>query len=241
MQHIVYSLPKRGNSTEEYEDAFAGDSGQGHFAVADGASESSFARSWADLLVKQFVQSPILNPQQWGEWSAPLRDRWLEEVGGRTLPWYAEAKLAQGAFATFLGLVVDAEQCHWQAISIGDSCLFQIRDGILQKAFPIQESHAFGRTPWLLGSRTLSENQTGDDGFQTCSGDWQVDDYFLLMTDALAQWFLSQMESGKTPRETVEFLVSENPDSNGFAEWIAKLREEKQLHNDDATLMVVRL
>jgi len=36
-------LPKRGHSAEEYEDAFAGDPKVGRFAVADGASESSFA------------------------------------------------------------------------------------------------------------------------------------------------------------------------------------------------------
>ena len=47
LQWQSLSLPKRGHSPEEYEDALAGDPRSGRFAVADGASESSFAGLWA--------------------------------------------------------------------------------------------------------------------------------------------------------------------------------------------------
>src|SRR6266404_6244133 len=46
----AFAVPKRGNSTEEYEDAFAANPNAGRFAIADGASESSFASLWAKLL-----------------------------------------------------------------------------------------------------------------------------------------------------------------------------------------------
>jgi hypothetical protein len=46
-----FSLHKDGNRPDEYEDAFAGNPKVGRFAVADGASESSFAALWAKLLV----------------------------------------------------------------------------------------------------------------------------------------------------------------------------------------------
>ena len=40
--------------------------------------------------------------------------------------------MEQGGFATFLGLVV--QPTCWQAIAVGDSCLFQVREGRLQQA-----------------------------------------------------------------------------------------------------------
>src|SRR5436309_5977268 len=50
--------PKAGNAAHEYEDAFALEAAALRFAVADGASETSFARQWAELLVDRFVHEP---------------------------------------------------------------------------------------------------------------------------------------------------------------------------------------
>src|SRR5438309_355857 len=108
----AFHLPRRGHAPAEYEDAFAADPCSGRFAVADGASESSFAGRWARLLVEGFVggaQDP------WGaDWLVPLRRRWVEEVAPLPLPWYAEAKREQGAFATLLGVALgDAAFAAW--------------------------------------------------------------------------------------------------------------------------------
>ncbi len=48
-------LVKAGNDPSEYEDAFAADADRARFAVADGATEASFAARWARLLVEGFV------------------------------------------------------------------------------------------------------------------------------------------------------------------------------------------
>src|SRR5262249_47193483 len=95
-------LGKRGNAAEDYEDAAAGDAPGGRFAVADGASEASFAALWARLLVEGFLAA---TGRPWRDlgWVGPLRGRWAAEVDGRPLPWYAEEKRELGAFATFLG------------------------------------------------------------------------------------------------------------------------------------------
>src|SRR4051812_45572427 len=99
----AFHLPKNGSTADEYEDAFAGAPERGRFAVADGASESSFAASWARLLADGFVQAPG-TPWQEMSWIGPLRQRWAEEVDGRPLPWYGELKREEGAFATLLAL-----------------------------------------------------------------------------------------------------------------------------------------
>src|SRR5262249_29093281 len=145
----------------------------------------------ARLLVEEYVRHPAETNLAWGNWLPLLQQRWHAEVTGRPLPWYAEAKLAQGAFATFLGLRI--EQCtegnRWHAVAVGDSCLFHLRQDCLCQAFPVACSEHFGSWPWLIGSRDLAADveQTKE---VHAVGDWQEEDRFWLMTDALAQWFL---------------------------------------------------
>src|SRR4051794_1385943 len=98
-----FGLPRRGHSADEYEDACAGDARAGRFAVADGATESSFAASWARLLVEEFVRTPA----PWSSWLPALRQRWAAELQDQPLPWYAEAKAEEGAYATLLGVWLD--------------------------------------------------------------------------------------------------------------------------------------
>src|SRR5438477_11487250 len=92
----AFHLPKRGHAPGEYEDAFAGDPARRRFAVADGASESSFAAAWARLLAEGFVAAR--KPWRDLDWLGPLRQRWAGEVDGLELPWYAEMKREEGAF-----------------------------------------------------------------------------------------------------------------------------------------------
>jgi hypothetical protein len=133
-------VPKRGHRPEENEDAAAGDGGRGRFAVADGATESAFAGDWSRLLAEAFVRDSVLE-RGWPDWLPPVRQQWLETVGGRDLPWYLEEKFKQGAFATFLGVEVvraaSGEGWEWRAVAIGDCCLFHVRGNEMICSFPI--------------------------------------------------------------------------------------------------------
>src|SRR5258708_3771982 len=119
------ALPKGGNSAAEYEDAAAPDPERGRLAIADGPARSSFAALSAHLLVAEFVNAPAGALAPWPTCLPALQQRWAAAVGTAALPWYAEIKLQQGAFATFLG--VAAYELRWQAVAVGDSCLFQTR------------------------------------------------------------------------------------------------------------------
>ena len=68
MQILVegFWLPKAGNTEDEYEDALSPKKTQGklerkfpRFAVADGATESSFSGLWAQLLVDSNSHGPL--------------------------------------------------------------------------------------------------------------------------------------------------------------------------------------
>jgi hypothetical protein len=235
----AFRLPRRGHAPEECQDAAAGAPELGRFAVADGAAESSYAGLWARMLVEDFVRRPERQPA-WASWLPPLQQRWAQLVGwaaaGPALPWYLEAVLSRGAFATFLGLVV--EGTTWHALAVGDSCLFQVRAGALVGAFPLTHSAEFGNAPWLVGSRT-SPAEVPRKGALSRAGGWRGGDRLWLMTDALAQWFLRESEEGRPPAPALDGLLP--ADDGTFADWIEGLRDAGRLRNDDVTLVGVCL
>jgi hypothetical protein len=231
----VLRLSKHGNTDAEYEDAWAVDAAAGRFAVADGASETSFAARWAQLLTEGFIAAA--RPAALSDWLADQRRLWLEEVNGLELPWYAEIKREQGAFATFLGLGARAPTAKrrggWRAVAVGDTCLMQIRDGRCIHSFPVQKSAEFGNQPRLIGSRGADSKP--DLG----RGALEAGDRLVLMTDALAQWFLQTHEAGGDPWEAVALVLADEKPQSAFADWIAWLRDRDDLRNDDVTLLAI--
>jgi hypothetical protein len=245
IQHVTHFwLPKAGHTLEEYEDAGGADQSQGRFAIADGASESAFARQWAESLVEGFAGAP--RPLNLREWLLPCQQRWHQAITAGPLPWYAEAKVQEGAFATFLGLVIETtgvlfwKRTRWLAVAVGDSCLVQVRAGQLLQSFPLHSAAEFSNSPWLVRSHpeALARLQGQE---LLAEGDCQPGDRLWLMTDALAQWFLEQAERGGQPWEPIDALGMEADGQRRFAEWIEGLRERREIRNDDVTLLAVWL
>jgi hypothetical protein len=239
--YLPLRVPRRGHAPEECQDAVAGAPDRSRFAVADGASESADAGLWARLLVEDFVGSPARH-LAWASWLPPLQARWAAEVAalppGGALPWYLEERAREGAFATFLGVVV--EDSAWYALAVGDSCLFQLRGGALLRSFPLHRADEFGSTPWLIGSRPPGADVAVKHG-QRAEGDWQAGDRLWLMTDALAQWFLRQAEEGGRPWEALGQVLAEAAPEEAFAAWVGVTRALGQLRNDDVTLAALSL
>jgi hypothetical protein len=234
-------MPKRGSTDEEYEDSFAFDAAQGRFAIADGAAESSFARTWARILVDGFVASPpAVTATRMLTWLESLQERWRESVPWASLPWYAEEKARAGAFCTFLGLrfrlATVKGTLAWKAFAIGDCALFQLRDGVLVKAFPVTRSDQFGTTPQLLRSVAAKTLGITDLVVRTASGA-QAADVLILATDALAQFCLRSVESGQ-PCWPVLIGCK---DQEAFRSWVDDLRSNHQIRNDDVSLLLVEV
>jgi hypothetical protein len=237
-------LAKHGNAPEEYEDAFAGDPALGRFAIADGASETSFAAKWAELLARGFLTAPS-GPWNDTGWLTPLRKQWATEVDGRPLPWYAESKREQGAYATLLGVLFrgpgeNEDSPRWRALAVGDSCLFSTRGGRLQQSFPVKCAADFSNTPSLLGSRGRPAD-TPADGLLLAQGKCRAGDRFYLMTDALAEWTLRQTEEDRKPFDEMGRLLNEANPQASFAGWIEERRNKRGLRNDDVTLVIIDL
>jgi hypothetical protein len=245
----AYWLPKRGNAVEEYEDAFAHSTYR--FAVADGATESSFADRWAQGLVKQFISSPpdhISNPKvPLAEWVKPLQKEWHSGIPWDRLPWYAEEKARGGAFSTFLGIEITPapsrfrlldlfrrrKGTRWHALSVGDSAFFHIRQDGLLKAFPFEKSDQFNSRPLLLCTNP-SRNASVWKNLQQAEGECKVGDLFLLMTDAIAAWFLKDLEAGGKP--WAKLLELQTPED--FKTFVECQRDRSAMRNDDTTLLI---
>ncbi len=225
----TFHTPKAGYTADEYEDAFAADPQQGRFAIADGASESAFADAWAQIVVSAFVQTP----GPWSGWLDSARERWCSQVQQRELSWYAEAKFEFGAYAAVLGIAFN--NGRWLARAVGDCCLFQIRAGRLLRTFPIRHSADFGNRPSLLGSRSRQSAQPRARRIRM-KGDMGPQDVVLLMTDALGEWFLKQVEQGRRPWNDLQAILTDEQ----FREFTTQLREATELRNDDVTVALIQ-
>ena len=240
----AFHTHKRGNAPHEYEDAFAGDATTARFAVADGATESSFVAAWAKLLAEGFVAA---KGRSWRnlDWLGPPRQHWANDIDPLPLPWYAEEKREQGAYATLLGIALSCGRQgniggSWCALAVGDSCLFRLRGGQLVKSFPLVRSSQFGNQPALLGSRGRQVD-TPSQSIRRTRGKWRPGDRFLLMTDALAEWLLRRLEQKQRPADDIAQLLVESTPQDAFADWVEERRKDQGLRNDDVTLVVIDL
>ena len=231
-----FSLPKDGNSKSENEDYSNFSVDKSRFAVADGATETSFSGPWAKQLVRAFTKGDLSVPLEIGQLKPLQADWWENNVRRRPLPWYAEEKANSGAFAAFVGLEFLKENSEsrteniWRATAVGDSCLIHVRENEM-KAFPVTDSASFNNHPNLLSS-TAGFNENEEDLIKTATGSWRCDDLFLLMTDALACWFLKECEQGNSPWNRLRDLDTDD----SFKQLVVNLRTARQIKNDDVTL-----
>ena len=150
-----------------------------------------------------------------------------------------------GAFATLLAADLtlpvsptsrspDHDEGYWYAVSIGDTCMFQIRDDNLIGAFPAIPSSEFGNNPALVGSNHSDREFLRAHTLVHSGSVVQGDDFFMC-TDALALWFTEQVEHGCKP-----WTVLRDLQAIGFAEWLDYARRTGDLRNDDVTLPLSR-
>lgn len=233
-----FQTPKRDLAIEQMEDVVHGNEHAGSFAVADGATQTLFAGRWATLLTERFVAEPIfpVSPDEWAEWLKPIRRCWWDEIREVSLPWYAEHKLPGGAGATLVGLCLRSDQT-WQALAVGDACLFLWRNGGLVESFPISDPTAFHNRPQLVSSLAPATELLP----LAAQGHWQSGDCFLLMTDATAAWFLAETTAQRSPWPSLERLLSTDESTSEPLAEIEQLRQSLALRDDDVTLVLIEV
>lgn len=241
-----FKLHKAGNRAEEYEDAMHGGKvmlgGVPHyrFAVADGATESPFSGLWAKILVHALTDGVFDEGMSESD-LLTLRRQWEGQIPSSAMPWYMEEKLREGSYAALAGLILVPKQGHpdcgiARLRTVGDCCIFQIRRKGM-RSFPLTKSSEFNSRPQLLGT---AHRALPPGSLLTREWEWKVGDTFLMMTDALAAWFLQKKESGDpAPWEWFDGAPNSDKEMRWFEEAVESERGEGRLKNDDVTLLKI--
>jgi hypothetical protein len=240
-QFKFFSTQKLGDLPHENEDNFLVPGNKEDevlkFAISDGATESSFAKQWSNLLVcaykeKSFEKDHIL------ETLMQVSESWHSIVDTIDLPWYAQEKKETGSFATFLGITIDSKAECFEASAIGDCTLFQIRNDALLFTFPVLSLEEFGNTPNLIASNQ-SYRADIENKISYCKQDIQIGDIILLASDAFAAWIFKQIATGEKPWDYLANILNFENYNTDFQNWLNQKRETSEMKNDDVTILIL--
>lgn len=256
VQSVIFSAPKDGYDPEEWEDGAAvgsrgrtpaGDSPDFRFMVADGATESYESRRWVNQLIGSFMSTdpagaaagPAFDPMSLRGWLMEMQDQWWMTVPDG-VDYIERLKIRQGTLATFIGgqlLGLDTAEPSWQAVALGDSVLFHVRQGRLIDVFPRLRPADFASAP--DGLSTLPErldwivSQLLSHGGRLTAGD-----LIFVATDAFAKWMLTCHEQGE---RWLWPLLGDLVHPDVFLQLVADQRRVRMMKDDDVTLMRLRI
>ena len=240
------SVVKIGNSDDENEDNILVPSlteleseKEKKFAISDGATESIFSREWSSLLVSCFKDKPFDMVNLPSTINA-ISETWYSNISSIDLPWYAQEKLEIGAFATFLGLKLDLKDQVFEAVSIGDCTLFQIRNNEFLKSFPIEKYEEFGNTPALFSINPKYQTNF-EETVKYLKVNVESGDLLILSSDAIAMWIFNRLNNGEKPWLNLEILLSCVKYVNDFTCWVYDKIREYKIKNDDISLILINI
>ncbi len=238
------SLPKEGYSLKECEDKSAVNTDLDltktiKVAIADGVSQASFSGVWAELLVNNFIkvnQSINLEKSDMN-WLETSQQQWQNWLNKQQLSWFAQRKLKVdgGSYSTFLGLRIyqEYQQYKWEALGIGDSCLFVVENGQLVQSFPCNNSSQLSGIPSQICTSSTADFLKQKALFD--QGIIRAKTHFYLVTDALAGWIFDTLEQHQNPWLTLNKFTDAN--YKNFEPWVKQLRQDRKIRDDDTTLV----
>ncbi len=256
IQVVFFHAPKEGYAPGEWEDGAAGgpfgvtrggDPTWVRFAVADGATEAYESQRWVRQLIGSFVSPDQTGTVSWPElergtmtaWFKAMQEQWQATMPA-TADYIEQLKIRQGTLATFVGgqiLGLDTPKPVWQAVALGDSVLFHVRDGQLVDHFPRLRSSDFAATP--EGISTLPERLGRmSEELMYRQGQLAPGDMIFAATDAFAKWMITCVERGDP---TLWRVLGDLVHPALFIQLVAKHRRAMAMKDDDVTLMRIRL
>ena len=232
---------KEAEDLDNCQDACARNDEKGRYAIADGATRSFFPKEWATLLVKHFCESVDLSlaKTDWRDWIGPIQQKWYEQVeekvSERNLFYLTNSFNAkESAVSTFIGIEFNKDNGVWEAMIVGDSCLFHKSDSEF-KSYLIENSADFTNHPEVFAS--FAKDDHSEPTF--IRGNANPGDTFILATDALAKWIVEYKEVGEL--DATLNTLKEVEEQEQFDRFVRKARHDEviRLVNDDVTLILV--
>jgi hypothetical protein len=236
-------MPKSGSTESECEDMLALDDIAGRYAVADGATEAFDSGRWARRLVDSWVSSEITPdaPQSFREWVEPIGRELQSSWEAMPLSWYAEEKARSGSFAAFVGLNLTTGEgsLSWKAVSLGDSCLFHLKNNHKCDSWPIADSTGFGPAPVLVPSSPLLLARTAE-LINVKAGNLEAGEMLLMATDAVSCWFLNCAEE-QDVRQFVARSLFDTEHAGYLKSFFSEERGLGRLKDDDIAILAIRI
>jgi len=229
---------KQGEKYSDCRDNYCWSDSFHKFAISDGVSKSFFPGIWSKLLTTNYTKydhnEDFVQISQ-GEWLQEI----VNIVNSPDAKWYTKTAFNKKlpGLATFVGLEFLLDKREWRAEALGDSFLFFIPENNkndfnnVLKLSSKTEPYIFDNfpdyyksigAPYLHGNADKTVNNKLEDGT------------FILMTDALAEWFIRN-----------EFIAIEKlfslPDQNSFQILVDVEREKCDMTNDDCSILFVTI
>lgn len=205
------------------------------FAISDGVSKSFFPKVWSDILVNKYVSQKDSENEEFinecqKEWQSMINTI----VSQPETKWFTKSQYSRKdpALATFVGLQFNELEQKWNAQAQGDSFLFFIQKDsnkievqLSSKVEPV----VFDNFPDYFSSIGISHR-----GNKVIKEGTIIEGIFYLMTDALAEWFLSDT------RNAIEVL-SRIKTQEQFTREIETERTSNRLNDDDSAVLIIEL
>lgn len=235
-----YLTSKRGERRDAVEDSISVDLQSGRFAVSDGVSKSFLPKVWSNILTQAWISVEKVEdfpPNEIYEQFCKERNRIFELLDEDTRMDYDDLERKhQTASATFCGVEIHHGKLKW--VIIGDSCLFLLPEGehplcISSCPMPTDKegriSPHFNNTPYqiLANGKVYGEWNRGERTFEK--------GIFLLMSDAMSEWFINAHNNDNKPLEQLLALK----DDESFEQWVDEQYNLGLLKSDDESVIIV--
>lgn len=232
------TVAKHVESPEDNEDAHRMAQEKGRVVLSDGASESFDARSWACLLVDQFLGTDLSD-----EAVSSCIQAYELLHDPSTLSWSKAAAYERGSFATLLIAQDDPDRQTVTVTALGDSLAAWSSGSNLLEVAPYSHAEQFTEKPILLATRKeLNESVGAIQSGLWCRREWNYGQQqaclLLCMTDALGAWLLHHQERGDS--SAFERLIRIRNQQELF-DLVEGERAAGTLRRDDTTLILIAL
>lgn len=236
LRYKTFIMPHIGDKYSQCADRFAIGTDKNCFAIADGVGESLFPYDWAELVCEDFIANPNLfceNNKLVREnalieaWNRKRDERIANLTETELFIYQMGLKKADFAACTFVGLSIDKKQ--WQSLALGDSYLFVLDKNLeIIESVASQKGEEFSNFPEYFASQ--AEKNHGKT-IKAC-GDINKVTYFVLLTDAISDWFIKV----DTNKRKELLAVSDMP---SFHSLVNKERESGNMKDDDTTAVII--
>ncbi len=178
---------------------------------------------WVELYPRDGETGAVNSAEEDGEESSADADA-AADTGAEDLAATSEAS--------------ETVQYYLRCFSLGDCCLFHVRDGQLLRRFPMEHVAEFDAPPSTVCSINHKKDHLLE--FQFLEDECLTGDLLVLTSDALGQWLYKQQDA-ELP---IDWQDLWQLDARRWTDMVAELRlqpEEFRMRADDTTLVMLRL